>query len=66
MRTWIKRKDAKLPEQILNKKNVVKLIKACCNPRDKAIVSVLYESGTRVGEFLGMKVRTFSSISMVQ
>ena len=33
------------------------MIKACHNVRDKAIISVLYESGTRVGEFLGMKIK---------
>lgn len=33
------------------------MIKACHNVRDKAIISVLYESSVRVGEFLGIKIK---------
>lgn len=36
---------------------VKKMIEVMDNPRDKAIVSVLYESGCRISEFLNMKVR---------
>jgi integrase len=27
------------------------------NPRDKALISVLYESGCRIGEILSLKIR---------
>lgn len=35
----------------MTQEEILELIKACRNVRDKAIVSVLYESRIRVGEF---------------
>jgi len=32
------------------------MIEACDNPRDRALVHVLYESGARSGELLNMKI----------
>jgi len=52
-----KRKDKKLPEELLSKEEVQGLIKACVSVRDRAIISILWESGVRVGEFLGMKIK---------
>jgi integrase len=57
LRISMKRKDRKLPEELLKKEDVQELIKACVGVRDKAIVSVLWESGVRVGEFLGMEIK---------
>ena len=57
LRTWVKMKDRKLPEEILTNENILEMIKACHNVRDKAIISVLYESGARVGEFLGIRIK---------
>ncbi len=50
-------KNRKLPEEILTEEDIRKMINAAYNTRDKAIVSVLYESGCRVGEFLCMKIK---------
>jgi site-specific recombinase XerD/ribosomal protein L40E len=47
----------KLPDEILTEEEIQKMVDACENLRDKAMVAVLYESGTRVGEFLKMKIR---------
>ncbi|MBI3587662.1 tyrosine-type recombinase/integrase [Candidatus Micrarchaeota archaeon] len=46
-----------LPEELLTPEDVRKLIDAGENPRDKAFVSVLYESGCRVGEIAGLKIK---------
>ena len=56
----IKKKDRKLPEEILTKQEVRKLIEATTNSRDKALISVLYESGARIGEVMGLKIKDLS------
>jgi len=48
--------NIKLPKDIPTEEEVKKLIEAADNPRDKAIVSVLYESGCRIQEFMNMKI----------
>ncbi|RLI80892.1 hypothetical protein DRP04_07330 [Archaeoglobales archaeon] len=53
-------KNRKLPEEILTEEDIKKMIDAARTPRDRAIVSVLYESGCRVGEFLSMKIKHVS------
>ena len=57
---WIStvmKNDNRLPEEILTEEEVKKLVQAANNPRDKALILVLYESGCRVGEFLPIKIR---------
>jgi integrase len=43
----------RLPEELLTMEDVRKLMDAAENPRDRALVAVLYESGCRIGELLG-------------
>lgn len=43
------------PDEILTEDDIKKLIKACRFPRDKALLSVLYESGCRVGELARLR-----------
>jgi integrase len=54
---WIKCKsiNGKLPK-ILTTEEIGKMIEVCDNLRDRAIISVLYESGCRAGELLGLKI----------
>lgn len=55
---WIKvanHKKRTLPEDILTPANVKALIDATDNLRDRALLSVLYESGCRLGEIIGLK-----------
>lgn len=57
---WIKisnSKKRKLPEDILTPGEVRTIIDAADNLRDKALVSVLYESACRLGEITGLKQR---------
>jgi integrase len=58
---WIKagrkRNDRKLPEELLTEEEVKKMIETASHPRDRAAISVLWESGCRVGEFLGLEVK---------
>jgi site-specific recombinase XerD len=57
IKPWRSNKTRKLPEQLLMKEDVEKLVNAAVNPRDKALISVLYESGCRIGEILSLKIR---------
>jgi integrase len=58
---WIKtrkKKNAfKLPEELLNEEEVSRMIDAAEYPRDKAMISSLFESGCRTGELLTMRVK---------
>ncbi len=55
---WLKlanHKKRKLPQDILTPAEVKALVDAADNPRDRALVSVLYESGCRLGEIVGLR-----------
>jgi site-specific recombinase XerD len=43
-------------KDVLVKEDIASLVRYCEDDRDEAMVTVLYESGTRVGEFANMKV----------
>lgn len=57
---WIKasmkREQCKLPEELLSEEEVNKMAQASSNPRDKAIVQCLYETGCRIGELLTIRI----------
>jgi len=58
---WIKTgaKHARklLPEELLTESEIKDMVKAADNPRDKAFVFVLYESGCRIGELLTLRLK---------
>jgi integrase/ribosomal protein L40E len=58
---WIKinhkQVNNKLPEELLTEEEIVKMADAALNPRDKALVLILYESGCRIGELLSLKIK---------
>ncbi len=60
IKTTVKKNNQKLPEDLLTEDEVKRLIDAATNPRDKALVSVLYESGCRIGELLTLKIKNVS------
>lgn len=47
----------KLPDEILTKKEVKRIINQTSKPRDRAFISTLYESGCRIGEFLPLQMK---------
>lgn len=61
---WLKKTQKErrniLPEELLVKDDVQKLIDVCENPRDKAFISILYETGCRIGEIAGIKIKHIS------
>jgi len=58
---WIKvtskRNNNMLPEELLTEDEVKRLAEAADNPRDRALVLVLYETGCRAGEILSLRVK---------
>jgi len=57
IRPKFKDRNHKLPEELLTEEDIKKLIQAADNPRDKAFVFTLYESGCRIGELLTLKIK---------
>lgn len=55
IKTTMKRNKQTLPD-ILTVEEVVKMIKTTNNIRNKAMISLLYESGCRISELLNMKI----------
>jgi integrase len=47
----------RLAEDMLAKDEVRQMIEAANGTRDKALVATLYETGTRIGEFLSLRIR---------
>ncbi|OKY77889.1 MAG: XerD/XerC family integrase [Candidatus Methanohalarchaeum thermophilum] len=54
--TTSQRKKEKLPEQFLGEEAIKKMLEAANNPRDKAFIALLWESGARMGELHDMTV----------
>ena len=46
-----------LPESLLTKEELEKLVSAAENPRDKALVLTHFESGCRIGEILSLRIQ---------
>ena len=46
-----------LPEELLTLEEVQKLIAALKNPRDRAIVAILFDSGLRISELAGVQIK---------
>lgn len=53
----IKKSNEEVPPQVLTKDEIELMSNNAINLRDKAFVKLLYESGCRIGEFLGMRIK---------
>lgn len=49
-----------MPEELLNEKEMVQIIRAAKNERDKALMAVLCKSGCRVGEVGTLRIKPVS------
>lgn len=61
--SWLKIKTVKngtLPEEVLSEDDIKGMAGAAYTSRDRAFVLSFYESGTRIGEFLPMKLKHVS------
>jgi len=59
IKTTMKNNRKKLPDDLLSKEQVEQLIKACSNERDRALISILYEGGLRIGELHALRIKHF-------
>ncbi|RLI79176.1 integrase [Archaeoglobales archaeon] len=59
IKTTAKQRNNTLPKDILTEKDVKKLIEAAENPRDKAFIALLWETGARIGELYDLRVGDF-------
>jgi len=58
--SWIKHREPKnhtLPEQLITEEEIKQLIAATDTPRDRALISLLYESGARISELILMQLK---------
>lgn len=55
VKTTVKKTKKMLPEDILDEGDILKMLKVASNPRDKAIIALLYDSGIRVGELITLR-----------
>ena len=56
IKTTLKKKE-RLPSEILTEEEVNILINSTINIRDKAVISILSDSGCRVGELISLRLR---------
>ncbi len=45
------------PQDLITEEEFERMIKACMNSRDRALLSLLYETGARIGEIGSMKIK---------
>lgn len=57
IRLTIKNNRHKMPEDIITEDEIIGMVKNANNIRDKALISVLYESGCRIGEMLSIRLK---------
>jgi len=57
IKTSVRNNRKKLPEELLTEEEVMKIIESAEHPRDKALLSLLYETGVRAGELLSLRIR---------
>lgn len=57
VKTTFKQKDKILPNCLLTEDEIKKLVEAADNPRDRAFIMTLYETGGRVGEVGSLRIR---------
>lgn len=57
LKTNVKNGHTKLPDELLTEKEIIQMIKVCRSRRDRALISVLYESGCRIGEIGSLKIK---------
>jgi site-specific recombinase XerD len=57
IKSTVKNSNRILPDDLLTHAEVLKMIDSAKNPRDRAIIALLYDSGIRAGELLNMKIK---------
>lgn len=60
---WVKTDTKKnrevLPEDLLREEDILKMIDAADNPRDRALIAIIWETGARIGEIIDLQIKSF-------
>jgi len=56
IKTTAKNKDKKLPKNLLKEEDIKKLLESANHNRDQALISLLWETGARIGELIDLKI----------
>ncbi|MFA5333356.1 MAG: tyrosine-type recombinase/integrase [Candidatus Nanoarchaeia archaeon] len=57
IKSTVKNKSKMLPQEVITEQEAIEMIKIAGSVRNKALISVLYESGCRIGEILTLKMK---------
>ncbi len=57
IKTGVKKSRQKIPEELLTEEEILKVINECENHRDRALITLLYETGCRIGELGGIRLK---------
>jgi len=57
IKTTLKEKEKLLPQDLLTEDEIERLVNATDNPRDRAFIMTLYETGGRIGEIGSLRIR---------
>jgi len=57
LRSDVRNHKRKLPDELLTQDDVASLVRACTNARDRALISVLYDTGCRIGELASLRLK---------
>jgi len=52
---WLDTRDKKKTPDYLTEQEIIKLYKNCKNPSERFLITVLFDSGARIEEFLNIK-----------
>jgi integrase/recombinase XerD len=57
IKTTLKKRDCKLPEDMLKEEEIKRMIDAASNNRDRAIIALLWDIGARIGEVGNLRLK---------
>jgi site-specific recombinase XerD len=57
IKTTLRERDRLLPSELPTEEEIRRLVEACDNPRDRAFIMTLYETGGRIGEVGSMRIK---------
>lgn len=63
IKTTAKKSNNKLPSDLLTEDDILRLLDSAKNERDRAIISLLFETGIRASELLGMRKQDANLLS---
>ncbi|MFA5302975.1 MAG: tyrosine-type recombinase/integrase [Candidatus Nanoarchaeia archaeon] len=62
IKSGVKNQNKLLPQEVITEQEALKLIECSTSIRNKALISILYESGCRIGEILTLKIKHISAL----